>query len=111
TESSLEKVNDVKMSQSVLGRMLDYGDLEILTASELAPNVFRRIASPIKFKTAMLNQKEAMGNVDEMPQQPGIPPARPDVPALLANLDALRKQGIITEDEFERKKQELLARI
>src|SRR5918912_1475464 len=34
TDSSLEKVNDVKMSQSVLGRILDYGDIEILTASE-----------------------------------------------------------------------------
>jgi uncharacterized membrane protein YdbT with pleckstrin-like domain len=32
-DSSLEKVNDVKMSQSFWGRMFGFGDIEILTAS------------------------------------------------------------------------------
>ncbi len=115
-DSSLEKVNDVKMSQSVLGRMFDYADLEILTASELAPNLFRRIMGPIRFKTAMLNQKEAMS----MPEEEGagfpaglspVLPQSPDVPTMIEHLDQLRKQGVISEDEFQRKKQELLARI
>ncbi len=57
TDSSLEKVNDVKLEQSFLGRLLDFGNLEILTASELGVNLFRHIASPIRFKTAMLNAK------------------------------------------------------
>ena len=30
TDSSLEKVNDVKMEQSALGRIFDYGDIEVL---------------------------------------------------------------------------------
>src|SRR3970040_80145 len=34
TDSSLEKVNDVKMVQSFFGRLFDFGDLELLTASE-----------------------------------------------------------------------------
>src|SRR5512134_119805 len=42
-DSSLEKVNDVKMSQSFLGRIFDYGDIEILTASEAGDNLFKRI--------------------------------------------------------------------
>ena len=66
-DSSLEKVNDVKMTQSVFGRILDYGDVEILTASELGVNLFQRIGHPIKFKTAMLNQKEALG-MGEIPE-------------------------------------------
>src|SRR5688500_19639419 len=37
-DTSLEKVTDVKMTQSFLGRMFDYGDIEILTASELGVN-------------------------------------------------------------------------
>ncbi|MCJ7511905.1 MAG: PH domain-containing protein [Anaerolineales bacterium] len=61
-DSSLEKVNDVKMEQSFFGRVLDYGDIDILTASELAVNRFRRISQPIAFKTAMLNAKEQMGS-------------------------------------------------
>src|SRR3972149_255249 len=39
TDSSLEKVNDVKMVQSVFGRLVNFGDLGILTAggAVLAP--------------------------------------------------------------------------
>jgi len=59
-DSSLEKVNDVKMTQSFFGRIFDYGDIEILTASELGANLFRRIGDPVHFKTAMLNAKEGM---------------------------------------------------
>jgi uncharacterized membrane protein YdbT with pleckstrin-like domain len=107
-DSSLEKVNDVKMSQSVFGRILDYGDVEILTASELGVNLFRRIAHPIKFKTAMLNQKEAMG-MGDVPV--GAAPRNADVPTMIESLAQLRKQGLITEEEYQIKKQELLGRI
>jgi hypothetical protein len=40
-------VNDVKLSQSFWGRLFDYGDIEILTASEVGANVFRSIGDPI----------------------------------------------------------------
>ncbi len=46
-DSSLEKVNDVVLEQSALGRMLNYGDLQILTASEIGINLFKRIARPV----------------------------------------------------------------
>ena len=59
TDSSLDKVNDVKMQQSLWGRVFNYGDIEILTASEFGINRFTRISRPIAFKTAMLNAKEA----------------------------------------------------
>ena len=49
TDSSLEKVNDIKMDQSFLGRLFDYGDVEILTASELGINRFNMIGDPIRF--------------------------------------------------------------
>ncbi len=110
-DSSLEKVNDVRMTQSVLGRLLDYGDVEILTASEQGSNLFQRISSPIRFKTAMLNEKEKLG-FDEIPN-PTAPPAAPttDIPTLIASLSAMRKEGILTEEEFQKKKAELLARM
>jgi uncharacterized membrane protein YdbT with pleckstrin-like domain len=60
TDSSLEKVNDVKLEQSFVGRLLDYGDLEILTASELGINRFSHVGQPIHLKTAMLNAKEKL---------------------------------------------------
>jgi uncharacterized membrane protein YdbT with pleckstrin-like domain len=109
-DSSLEKVNDVKMEQSFLGRLLDYGDVEILTASELGANLFRRIQNPVRFKTVMLNAKEEMGR--EEWDTEGTPVQRPeDIPAAIARLDALRQKGVVTEEEFRKKKQELLARM
>jgi hypothetical protein len=102
-------VNDVQLSQSVLGRLLNYGDVEILTASELGTNLFQRIADPIKFKTAMLNEKEKLG-FGEVPTGTAGP-GGPDIPTLIASLTALRSQGLITEDEFQKKKAEILARM
>ncbi len=106
-DSSLEKVNDVKMSQSFFGRMFDFGDIEILTASELGVNLFHEIANPVDFKTAMLNAKEKLG-FEEM----GVAVrAAEDVPSLIARLDDLRKKGIFSEAEFQQKKAELLAKM
>jgi uncharacterized membrane protein YdbT with pleckstrin-like domain len=106
-DSSLEKVNDIKMNQSFFGRLFGYGDVQILTASELGIDLFEHIADPIKFKTAMLNAKENLG-VDEdkirMQQED-------DIPTLIAKLDELRKQGIVSEEEFRKKKAELLAKM
>lgn len=106
-DSSLEKVNDVKMSQSFWGRMFDFGDIEILTASELGVNMFRSIGEPVKFKTAMLNAKERLGYDEPVGQvRPGS-----DIPSMIAKLDDLRKRGVISEAEFQQKKTELLAKM
>ena len=110
TDSSLEKVNDVKMEQSVLGRLFGYGDIEILTASELGVNLFRRIDDPIRFKTGMLNAKARLERIDDEDLQPEKP-HRENIPALIENLEQLRQRGILTDEEFQRKKAELLAKI
>ena len=86
-DSSLEKVNDVKMEQSVFGRLFDYGDIQILTASELGVNVFRRIDNPIHFKTAMMNAKAALEN-----GQAVVVENQPNIPSLIAQLAELRRQ-------------------
>jgi uncharacterized membrane protein YdbT with pleckstrin-like domain len=106
-DSSLEKVNDVKMSQSFFGRMFDYGDVEIMTASEIGVNLFQRIGNPVRFKTAMLNAKENMG-FGEM----GVhSQSAEDIPLMIAKLDELRKKGILSEAEFQEKKSDLLAKM
>lgn len=105
TDSSLEKVNDVKMEQSAFGRMFGYGDIEILTASELGANLFKSIEDPIQFKTAMLNAKERLERGDEEPGE------AQNIPALIAQLDQLRQQGVLSEAEFQSKKTELLSKL
>jgi len=115
-DSSLEKINDVVLTQSALGRILGYGDLEILTGSEIGVNLLRRIAEPVRFKTEMLNQKEGMGEMDAFESKAkrtlaGAAPTAGDVPELIAELDELRKKGLITDAEFQEKKAKLLSQI
>src|SRR6476619_8087568 len=57
TDSSLEKINDAVLSQSVFGRIFDFGDLTVLTASESGIDTMKMIRSPIAFKKAMLDAK------------------------------------------------------
>lgn len=59
-DSMLEKLNDVKTEQSLLGRIFGYGDILILTASEQGANTFKTIAEPLRFKRTMLEAKEAL---------------------------------------------------
>ncbi|MEA2632928.1 MAG: hypothetical protein QOE66_3147 [Chloroflexota bacterium] len=57
TDSALEKINDAVLSQSLFGRMFDFGDLTILTASEAGIDKMRMLRSPIAFKKSMLDAK------------------------------------------------------
>ena len=115
-DSSLEKINDLVLNQSMLGRMLGYGDLEILTGSEIGVNLLRRIAEPVRFKTEMLNQKEAMSEMGAFESKAkrtlsAEAPTAGDIPELIGELDELRKKGLITDAEFQEKKAKLLSRI
>ncbi len=56
-DSSLEKINDARLSQSVFGRIFGFGDLEILTAADTGVDRFQMIRNPIGFKKAMLDAK------------------------------------------------------
>lgn len=56
-DSSLEKINDARLSQSVFGRMFGFGDLDILTAADTGVDRFRMLRDPIAFKKAMLDAK------------------------------------------------------
>jgi hypothetical protein len=88
---------------------LNYGDVEILTASDLGVNKFNKIADPVHFKTSMVNAKNKL----ETPVYPTSTPAAPvpDVPSLIAQLDGLRQHGLLTEAEFQAKKAQLLAKM
>jgi uncharacterized membrane protein YdbT with pleckstrin-like domain len=113
-DSSLDKVNDIKMSQSAMGRMFGYGDIEILTASELGVNLFKKIDNPVKFKAALINAKAYLEHAGEEAPAPEVVPAtesKGEIPVMITKLAELRAQGILTEVEFQQKKSELLAKL
>jgi len=105
-DSSLDKVNDIKMDQSALGRIFGYGNIEILTASELGVNLFKKIDNPIGFKSALINAKASLEQ-----GAPEIIEDKSDIPSMISKLAELRTQGVLTETEFQQKKSELLSKI
>lgn len=158
SDSSLEKINDARLDQSVFGRIFGYGTLDILTAAEEVGGSsvadFPMIADPIEFKKSMLDQKEMLERpdlarpryqrpdqapelhrADPMPPRAGsdrvaihaddveaapAPPApaapeprnaADDLGATLERLAGLRDKGLITPEEYEAKKRDLLERM
>jgi uncharacterized membrane protein YdbT with pleckstrin-like domain len=109
-DSSLEKVNDIRMDQSFLGRILGYGDIEILTASESGINRFLHMDQPIRFKTALLTAKMQLErDTYRLPVNDTFAP--PDIIRMLDRLNDLKERGVISEEEFLSKKTELLSKI
>ena len=51
-EMNMDKVESVKIDQSILGRMLDYGDVTILGTGE-GFETLRTIASPIELRNSI----------------------------------------------------------
>jgi uncharacterized membrane protein YdbT with pleckstrin-like domain len=117
TDSSLEKINDVQLRQSVFGRMFDFGTIEVLTAAgEEGMNVIDRISAPLEFKKAMLeakhNYERGYGYLDPSSAPAARPVSSPgDIQRTIEELASLRDRGILSADEFEAKKRELLSRI
>ena len=110
-ESSLEKINDVELHQTLFGRIFDYGTIDILTGSEEALNRMEAIAHPLEFKRAMQDARAHYdGYLDrsqvQIYEHPGV-----EVQRMLEQLAALRDRGILSDAEFEAKKREVLSRI
>jgi hypothetical protein len=59
-DSSLEKINDAVLTQSIFGRMFGFGDLDVLTASEAGISRLRMLRQADDFKRAMLDAKHEL---------------------------------------------------
>ncbi len=58
SDSSLEKINDAQLEISWLGRILDYGRLEVLTAAPIqGADMLNRLHHAKEFKKAMMTAK------------------------------------------------------
>jgi hypothetical protein len=79
TDSSLEKINDAILNQSWIGRILNFGTLEILTAADVPNDVYYMLKDPKGFKKTVLEQKHALETEYAYGRQP-TPPLRAEVP-------------------------------
>ena len=80
-DSSLEKINDAILDKPLLGRMLNYGDLTILTAAEVTVDLYHMLNNPKEFKKTMLTKKHALETeILYVGAQPPTPPLRAEAP-------------------------------
>ena len=130
SDSALEKINDANLKESIFGRMFGFGDLEVDTASEAGIERLRMLRDPKEYKKAMLDAKREL-EIDvnrssyPAPQAAAAPPAYAPPPAApvhdhmssdevasaVDRLGELRDKGLISPEEFEAKKKELLERL
>ena len=124
--SALEKINDSSISQSLLGRWLDYGTLSVMTAADETNLHYTNMRNPVAFRRAILDQKQIYEQQDAIAiadavkkaqsqalpaQTPAVPATAEDIAAAIERLAQMRDAGHITPAEFEAKKAELLGRL
>lgn len=100
-DSPIEKVNDVDVRQTMLGRILNYGSIIIKTSSSIY--TFDYVKDAIKFKNLLMttdkiqkvkiqeNNQVSNSNYDE-----------------LSKLKELLDKNVITQEEFDKKKKDIL---
>ncbi len=111
-DSALEKINDITLNQSVLGRVLNYGDLEIITGSDAGTNILRRLAKPVEFKKTLLEQKAQLSDGEDLhAKKVSVAEDEEDPLKKIAQLDDLRKKGSISDAEYQQAKAKLLSKL
>jgi uncharacterized membrane protein YdbT with pleckstrin-like domain len=113
---SLEKINDIELRQSIIGRIFNFGTIEILTASGAEGANVMGIEAPLEFKRALLEAKHNLERGYGYLEAEGYIPSRPvssvtEIQRTLEELARLRDRGILSPEEFEAKKRDLLSRI
>lgn len=103
-EIPLENVTNLAFSQNILERVLRSGDLLIESAGEQGQQRFADIPDPEAFQSLVYKVREERAR--EL--QHGSKPKAMDDASVLERFSALFKQGLISQKDFDRKRQELL---
>lgn len=114
-EIPLESINDVTFNQRILERMVGAGDLLIESAGERGQNRITNVRDPegtqLQIYTASEENSNRMHRGGLGPQHFPAEGQDRSIPAQLEALARLKKQGVISDVEFEMKKEELLKRL
>jgi uncharacterized membrane protein YdbT with pleckstrin-like domain len=105
----LEKINNVEHRQSLWGRMLGFGDVEIDTASQVGEAHFPRIAHPLEFKKTIVGAAEAYRGAGRSPAAVSAPVS--SGADRLRDLKRLLDEHLINQAEYDAKRKQLLEEI
>ena len=101
-QAPLDKVQDITVEQGWLGRLFDYGDVVLETAAEHGTLLFPFIANPESFRNRLWGQGPGPGGAT------AAMPSGPSPRDRLAELERLRREGLVTEPEYAEKRRKIL---
>ena len=119
-ESPLDKINNVSYHQTLMGRLFNFGHVEIQTAAQVGATDYYNVNHPKRLKDTITaaqadyqrlqfgNQAEQMAAAMDR-HTAGAPRAdAPQIAAELERLFELKMKGALSEDEYNRAKARLL---
>lgn len=106
-EIPLENINDVRFSQSILERVLRSGDVLVESAGEQGQSRFGDVPQPEEFHSLVYRTRE----VRARDLAGGGSAGGTDGMSKLERLGRLLKEGLLTQEEYDSKKQGLLDEI
>jgi uncharacterized membrane protein YdbT with pleckstrin-like domain len=117
-ESPLDKINNVEYDQSIWGRLMGYGNVDIQTAAELGETTYELIHQPKLLKDTITHAQEEYKKSGIMSQATHLARAIADRSAAmapsqqliadeLAKLFELLQKGGITQEEYVQQKNRL----
>ncbi len=117
-EIPLDRINTVFFNQSLFERLLGAGDLGVESAGEGGQQTFEAVRKPMLVQQEIYRAIEAGEQRDYQRMGEATASAlgvagraEPTIPEQIEKLDALRRAGTISDEEFEAKKRDLLDRM
>jgi hypothetical protein len=106
----LEKVQDVNVRSTLGGRWLSYGDVELQTAGSDGTVIFPRILHPEEFRNILFTHTRPQGAGADGLGGPSAAarPSRVSVEERLKEAERLYKAGVLSEAEYQEKRQGLI---
>jgi len=115
-ETPLDKINNISYRQPLLGRMFNYGDVQIQSAAESGSTMHKMIERPKVLKDTITQYQERYKQEQIKEQVQSLanvvggqkPSVGVDISEELTKLHDLKEKGIITEDDFQKGKDKIL---
>ena len=105
-EIPLERITNVNFNQSVFERILGAGDLLVESAGSTGQSKFSDIPHPDDFQALLYKVREQ--RTIALSGNPQAPQATPTQADAIRDLAKLKDEGLITDEEYEAKRRELL---
>ncbi len=114
----LNRINNVNFEQSMVARMLNNGVVTIESAGETGDSVFENIPDPEHVRTVIFGQMQADEQADSQRDaaairdafqgQPLAGSSGPTAQSRLDELEELHRRGLVSDEEFEIKRRQIL---